>query len=258
MSASALIADVHSIFAGEPVYLTGSLVAEDVYGKVDAHKDVDLFVPTKEMMCVAIERLLHEGYTLDDRHDRAWYNYKHFGVGSFHTNSMRLFNGTVETNVVHKKLGRQPLRALEEVIASFDFGLLAVGYDLELGSFHDFRSAFFPGLDPDGPLPLMPSRQKLISRGQMSRHTALRQGARVAKYAERGYDMSLVVPVLIDGYEKLAVYLSTSFKEENRGFALVCETIAAHLGVGNWQHLLDAEKELDKDDELDAIMAALT
>jgi hypothetical protein len=43
MDAGDIIADVRSLLTGEPVFMAGSLVAEEAYGKSSAHHDVDLF-----------------------------------------------------------------------------------------------------------------------------------------------------------------------------------------------------------------------
>jgi len=132
MSASAIIADVRSLLAGEPVYLAGSLVAEETYGKSNAHSDVDLFCPTDQVLIAVGQKLLCNGYKLDDRFDRVWHRWLRYGFKKWHTNSLRLMSPAgVETNLVYKLTDGHPTTSLGQVLESFDFGLLATGYDLE-------------------------------------------------------------------------------------------------------------------------------
>ena len=79
MQASAIIADVRSLLTGEPVFLAGSLVAEQAYGKNNAHSDVDLFCPTSQVLISVGQKLLCNGYTLDDRFSRVWARWLRYG-----------------------------------------------------------------------------------------------------------------------------------------------------------------------------------
>ena len=53
-------------------------------------------------------------------------------------------------NLVYKLVNGVPANSLAGVLESFDFGLLAQGYDLSTGTFRDMRGYLFPGLDLDG------------------------------------------------------------------------------------------------------------
>ena len=50
MSASALIADVRSLLTGDPVFLAGSLVAEEAYGKATRTATSTCSVPTSSVL----------------------------------------------------------------------------------------------------------------------------------------------------------------------------------------------------------------
>ena len=258
MSASAIIADVRSLLAGEPVFLAGSLVAEQTYGKVDAHSDVDLFVPTAQVMMTTGQLLLDHGYKLDDRFARVWVRWKRYGFKSWHTNSLRLLSPSgMETNLVYKLTGGHPASSLAQVLESFDFGLLGTGYDLESNTYRDMRPFLFPGLDPDGPLPLMPNKRSDWRNGFISRYNGLREVGRYAKYHSRGYDMSLVKDDMVMGYYAAEMYLSTHFDPEQRQLGVIYGAIGQHIDADNIVQLEQASKELNYNDSLDEIMATL-
>ena len=258
MSASALIADVRSLLGGEPVFLAGSLVAEQTYGKVDAHSDVDLFVPTAQVMMTTGQLLLDNGYKLDDRFSRVWVRWKRYGFKSWHTNSLRLVSPSgMETNLVYKLTGGHPASSLGQVLESFDFGLLGTGYDLESDTYRDMRPFLFPGLDPDGPLPLMPNKRSDWRNGFISRYNGLREVGRYAKYHERGYDMSAVKDDMVMGYFAAEMYLSTHFDPAQQQLGQIYGAIALHIEADNIAQLVQASKELNYNDSLDEIMATL-
>jgi len=258
MSASATIADVRSLLAGEPVYLTGSLVAEEAYGKSNAHSDVDLFVPTQHQLIATGQKLLCQGYTLDDRFSRVWARWLKYGMKGWHTNSLRLFSPSgVETNLIYKLVDGHATTSLAQVIESFDFGLLAEGYDLETNVYRDMRSFLFPGMDPNGPLPLMPNKRESWRNGFISQYNGLREAGRYVKYLEYGYDLSLVKDDLITGYEAAACYLTTAFKPEKQMLGRIYDAIGQHIQLDNISELNLAAKQIDYNDPLDVIMEAL-
>lgn len=258
MSASATIADVRSLLTGEPVYLTGSLVAEVAYGKTNAHSDVDLFCPTLQVVVAMTQKLLERGYKFDERFDRVWFRWLRYGVKQWHTNSMRLHspNG-VETNLIYKTTDGHATTSLAQVLESFDFGLLGMGWDLERDSYHDMRGYLFPGMDPDGPLPMMPAKRSNWRQGFISKYNGLREAGRYAKYHEYGYDLSLVKDDLVTGYWAGASYLSTRFEVEKQQLAQIYEAIAQHIELDNIDQLVAANKQIDYNDPLDVIMEAL-
>lgn len=257
MSASALVADVLQRVKGEPVFFTGSLVAAETYG-MNGYHDVDLFCPTPQVFISLGTKLQMQGFKVDDRMERSWHRWLRYGFKSWHTNSFKLFdpNG-VEWNLVYKLSDGHPTTSLAQVIESFDFGLLATGYDVELGIRRDMRSYLFEGLDPDGPLPMMPNKRDNWRNGFISQYNGLRECGRYAKYTDYGYDLSLVKDDLSTGYWSAAAYLSTTFDPEKQQLGKIYEAIAQHIDLDNIQQLSDAAKQIDYKDSLDVIMEAL-
>lgn len=258
MQASAIIADVRSLLAGEPAFLAGSLVAEQAYGKSSAHHDVDIFCPTSQVLVALVQKLLDEGYKLDDRFERVWVRWLRYGFKTWHTNSIRLHSPSgVETNLVYKLTDGHPTTSLAQVLESFDFGLLGVGYDLELDEYRDLRPYLFPGMDVAGPLPMMPNKRSNWRNGFISQYNGLREAGRYAKYHAYGYDMSLVQDDLVTGYWSAAAYMSTTFDADKQQLGKIYEAIAQHIELNNITELTAAYKTLDFKDSLDAIMEAL-
>lgn len=262
MSASAIIADVRTLLAGEPVYLAGSLVAEQTYGKSGCHSDVDIFCPTSQVLIAMGQKLLDQGYTLDDRFARTWVRWLRYGFKSWHTNSLRLMSPTgVETNLVYKLVDGHPTTSLSQVLESFDFGLLATGYDLETDRFMDLREYLFPeeiqlgGID--GPLPLMPAKRANWRGGYISQYNGLREAGRYAKYAGYGYDLSLVKDDLVTGYRQAWLYMSNHFDQDKQMLGRIYELIADHIELDHIDELTLAAKEIDYKDSLDVIMETL-
>jgi hypothetical protein len=257
MSASALIADVLQRVKGEPVYLAGSLVAAETYGLNDYH-DVDLFCPTPQVFISLGTKLQMQGFKPDDRMVRTWERWLRYGFKTWHTNSFRLLdpNGA-EWNLVYKLTDGHPTTSLSQVIESFDFGLLATGYDAEHGIKRDLRSYLFEGLDPNGPLPLMPNKRSNWRNGFISQYNGLRECGRYAKYLGYGYDLSLVKDDLSTGYWSAAAYMSTTFDPEKQQLGKIYEAIATHIDLDNIDELTEASKKIDYKDSLDVIMEAL-
>jgi hypothetical protein len=258
MSATAIISDVRSLLQGQPVFLAGSLVAEETYGKTDAHTDVDLFCPTNQVLISVGQQMLSAGYTLDSRFERVWARWLRYGFKTWHTNSLKLMSPSgVETNLVYKLTDGHPTTSLSQVIESFDFGLLATGYDLETDTYRDLRSYLFPGLDPQGPLPLMPNKRDNWRNGFISQYNGLRECGRYAKYHGYGYDMSAVKDDLVTGYFEAALYMSTHFDAEKQQLGKIYDAIGNHIQFDNIDQLTLAYKTLDFKDSLDSIMEAL-
>ena len=258
MSASAKIADVRALFTGDPVFLAGSLVAEQAYGLVNAHSDVDLFCPTSQVLISTGQKLLDHGYTLDDRFGRVWARWLRYGFKTWHTNSLRLNSPTgVETNLVYKLVDGHATTSLSQVLESFDFGLLGMGYDLESDRFMDLRGYLFTGMDPSGPLPLMPSKRMNWRNGFISQYNGLREAGRYAKYHGYGYDLALVKDDLVCGYWAASSYLSTHFDADKQMLGRIYEAIALHVENDNISGLTLAAKQIDYKDSLDVIMEAL-
>lgn len=258
MTPSAIIADVMSRLAGDPVFLAGSLVAEEAYGKSNAHGDVDLFCPTFQVVVAMTQKLLAQGYTFAPRFDRVWYRWLRMGVKQWHTNSMRLVSPSgIETNLVFKIVDGHPTTSLSQVLESFDFGLLGVGYELDTGTFRDHRPYLFPGMDIDGALPMMPNKRDNWRQGFISQYNGLREAGRYAKYHAYGYDLSLVKDDLSTGYFEAALYLSTCHDKDKQLLGQIFRAIGEHIEFDNMIELERANKEINYNDALDVIMAAL-
>ena len=246
------------MLTGEPVFLAGSLVAEQAYGKVNAHSDVDLFCPTPQVLIAVGQKLIDSGYKLDDRFDRVWHRWLRYGFKTWHTNSLRLMSpGGMETNLVYKLTDGHPTTSLAQVLESFDFGLLGMGWDLESDTYRDMRPYLFPGMDVDGPLPLMPNKRDNWRNGFISQYNGLREVGRYAKYHEYGYDMSLVKDDLVTGYRMAELYLGNRFEADKQQLATIYGTVAEHIELDNIGHISTAYKTLDFKDSLDVIMEAL-
>lgn len=258
MSASALIADVRSLLSGDPVFLAGSLVAEEAYGKSNAHSDVDLFCPNEHVFIATGQKLLDNGYVFDERMDRVWHRWLRYGFKTWHTNSLRINSpvGT-KTNLVYKLVDGHKTTSLSQVLESFDFGLLGMGYDLESNSYRDMRSYLFPGQDPDGALPMMPAKRDNWRNGFISQYNGLREAGRYAKYHGYGYDLTKVRDDLVEGYTAASVYLADRFEPEKQQLGKIYGVIGQHIEFDNIDQLTKASKEIDYNDSLDVIMEAL-
>lgn len=238
--------------------MAGSLVAEHAYGKVNAHSDVDLFCPTAQVLIAVGQKLIDSGYKMDDRFDRVWHRWLKYGFKTWHTNSLRLHSpGGMETNLVYKLTEGHPTTSLAQVIESFDFGLLGMGWDIESDTYRDMRPYLFPGMDIDGPLPLMPNKRDAWRNGYISQYNGLREVGRYAKYHDYGYDMSMVKDDLVTGYRMAELYLGGRFEPEKQQLAGIYGAVAGHIELDNIVHLSQAYKTLDFKDSLDVIMEAL-
>lgn len=255
------INDVKSRLKGVPAFLAGSLVSEDEYGLSNAHSDVDIFCPTGNVMVMAGQKLIDQGYALDERMDRTWYRWLRFGFKTWHTNSLRLTSpGGVETNLVYKLTEGHATTSLSQVLESFDFGLLGVGYELEDGTRRDARPYLFPQHHVQGtrvPLPMMPNKRDNWRQGFISHYNGLREFGRYAKYHNYGYDLSLVKDDLVTGYREGSLYLLDHFDPEKQQLGRIYETIAIKMEDDDIADLLATSKQIDFKDSLDAIMEAL-
>lgn len=253
---------------GLPVYLAGSSYAAAKYDHIDdrAYSDVDLFCASIESLISAVERLRFHGYELSLRNERLYHRYLKYGVGKWHTNSIKLQHGThdLEVNIIFKLVNRHPTTSLAQVLESYDFGLLTVGgVDCETGTEHDLRSYLFPeivnqpGYTDASPLPLLPNKRDNWRNGFISQYNGLREIGRYVKYVDYGYDMSLVRDDLIIGYWSVAEYLGDRDEPEKLQLGRIYETIAIHLEKNNNDQLRTASQSINYNDSLDAIYEAL-
>lgn len=258
LSPTAAIEQVMDAVGVLPAALAGSAPSAETYGlSLGQFSDIDVFTFTPEAMMVGAQRLLHAGGSIDDRHARVWHRWLTYGVSSWHTNSLKMHLGDLEVNFIYKSTNRHPLTSLSQVLESFDFGLLGTGYDLQTGKRHDLRSYLFPNYDIDGPLPLMPARRDAWRGGFISQYQGMRELGRYAKYAQRGYDLSLVKDDLIEGYLAAAAYLGGRPEDDKQLLAQIYTAAAGKIRVGDLFDLEEAAKQVVTLDTLDAIMEAL-
>lgn len=253
------IAHVSQPLAGFPACIAGSAVAAETYGLPLGDKaDVDVFCYSDLSLVAATQRLIDSGFQLEDRFARVWERWLRYGFRNWHTNSIKFHDPSgLEVNLVYKLLGKNPVNSLAQVIESFDFGLLAVGYDLLTGNKHDMRSYLFPTYDIDGPLPMMPNKRGDWVRGLISQYNGTREPGRYAKYVKYGFDLSLVKPDLIEGFYASAAYWRNRGDDDHIKLAEIYEIIAEKIEFDEIDELFEAGKVLPTLDTLDQIMEAL-
>lgn len=255
-----LIEEVSAPLLGMPAFLAGSLVAAETYDIPFAFSDVDIFCGSPEAIIACGQKLLDNGFTLNDRNSRVWARWVSMGFKSWHTNSLKLEspNGD-EVNLIFKKTEGHPTTSLAQVLESFDFGLLGVGYDLLSGQplRRDMRSYLFPDLNPDGPLPLMPNKRSNWRSGFISQYNGTRELGRYAKYCNYGYDLSAVRDDLLTGYQAAADYHDASAIPDKQLLGKIYAGIIALIESDDIPAMLEAGKEIIQLDSLDLIMEAL-
>lgn len=258
------VGEVRKQLRGEPVFLAGSLVAADTYGLPDAFNDVDIFCPTGNVLVSVGQKLIDSGYKLDDRFSRVWHRWLRYGFKTWHTNSLRLMSpGGIETNLVYKLTDGHPTTSLSQVLESFDFGLLGMGYELETDTFRDLRPYLFPGhvgmggLVHNVALPMMPNKRDNWRNGFISQYNGLRECGRYAKYYTYGYDLSLVKDDLSTGYREAELHYSSCFEADKQMLGRIYGAIATYIENDDIDQLTEASKQIDYKDSLDVIMEAL-
>lgn len=247
--------------AGLPAFLAGSSAAAVAHDKQHAYTDVDLFVPNPGCYFTLVQHLLNNGYHIEgDRFLKMWRRHLSYGFNQWHTNSMKLLDDSTgtEVNVIYKRVDGHETTRLSQVIESFDFGLLGVGYETETGKYRDMRGYLFPDATDLAVLPMMEYRSDTVGKGYMSQHIMLRTPGRYARYASSyGYDLSLVKPTLVSGYLGFADYKLNRTKPEDQTLGKIASAIAFHLDNDNMSELIQFEADLPKADGLDDIMESL-
>lgn len=246
---------------GLPVYIAGSAVAATTYAVLgDAYDDVDVFCATPHSLIAAAQKLQNAGFKLEDRMQRVWHRWLKYGTKNWHTNSLKLELPSVgiKVNLVYKLVDGHPTTSLAQVIESFDFGLLALGVDVESGQWRDMRSYLFPGTSPGQALPLMPNKRDNWRNGFISQYNGLREVGRYAKYHGYGFDMRLVKDDLVTGYWEAASYLANRTDHpEKVQLGKIYESIAMSMEQDDIDKLSEAGAEILYLDDLDRIMEAL-
>ena len=260
IAANDAIGEVAQVLAGLPAYIAGSSAAsaQPHAPSPFAYDDVDVFFASESGIIAGAAFLQKEGYVIEDRHSRVWARWMKMGLGRWHTHSLKLSKGGIDVNCVFKIVDGHPTTSAAQVIESFDFGLLAHAYDLELGVWRDMREFFFPGFgDLDGPLPMLPLRASNWEQGFISQYQGLREVGRYVKYRDYNWDLSLVTPVLIAGYWKVSQFMIDKGDTDKVKLGQIYETIAMNLEADQLDLLRAAAKEIMFMDDLDKIMEAL-
>ncbi len=250
--------EVLSHLRGRPGFLVGSAVAAQVYGKPHAYSDVDVFFPHPGALISTGQFMLDHGAVLDEQEQRKWNRWLLMGMGDWHTNSIRmeLLSG-IEVNLVYKVVGKRPLTSLMQVLESFDFGYVAMGYDLERGTFHDGRSFWFgTGYDPEH-LGFLPHREWQWLNATIGRFTGVRQPQRWAKFADRGYDMHPSRDVLARGLRITAAHYQGKDDPEYREYAPLYVAIADMVEDYDIPGLMDLYSDLQPHDPVGSLTKGL-
>lgn len=248
-------------------YLTGSAASAadkeraGIVGFEKSWHDVDLFVGSDLQWVRSIQYLIDHGYEFgDERMEMIWRRVLNFGTKGWQTHSMRLTSPEgIEVNVIYKTVNRAPTDSLSKVLESFDFGLLALGWETEDGTFRDMREYMFgSGIDLHAPLPLLPWRREQIQQGHFREHQGLRMFGRAARYfGDYGYDGSLVVPVMSEGYFNAAQYYQNRSKPEDLVLGNIYAHVALLLDDGDWAQLAESSAALPGMDTLDELYQKL-
>ena len=267
-SATATVPIVTGLLAGLPVFLAGSSAsAARTPGFELAYDDIDVFCSSPQSLISAAERLRSGGFEITDRFQRVYHRWMKHGFKGWHTNSLKLEgHGGIDVNLVYKLVDKHPTASLAQVIESFDFGLLAHGFDCETQVWRDMREYLFPNMGAVGatqiPLPMMPVRRDDWRNGFISRYQGLREIGRFVKYVDYGYDMSLVYSDLLTGYKQASLFYSArTDNAELEMIGKIFESIAMSLEdsqlSGDWTKLREASEQIIFLDDLDAIMEKL-
>jgi hypothetical protein len=258
IDADLAIGEVAAILAGLPASIAGSSAAcaQPLSPSKLAYDDVDVWFPDPLSLVAGAERLMARGWVIEDRHTRVYERWLEQGMSrKWATHSLKLSGRGIDVNLVFKRVDNHPMTSPGQVIESFDFGLLAIAFDLKLGLWRDMRSYMFPLHDPAGPLPLLPHRQQAWTRGLISQYQGLREVGRYVKYLDYGWDLSLVKPDLVAGYYAASRYHLN--KDASSALGSIFETIAVELDTDSIDKLREASKEILFMDDLDKIMEAL-
>lgn len=202
---------------GHSATLAGSLVLADWYYRehqclpdveVPVFNDVDFFVPSQGELFSLTQDLLSQGFYMDERNDRVWYRWRNYGLGKWQTNSIKLYSlDDIEYNVIYKLINGHPLQTQAQVIESFDFGGLAMAWNVLHERFHDFRFALFPNEADINCLPMFETKRLNWRQGFMSWHEGMNQPHRFVRYDDRQLmDLSKIRDDLVTGFEASALY----------------------------------------------------
>ena len=262
IDARTAISEVSAVVTGLPVYLAGSsaAAAQPHSPSATAYDDIDLFFASESAIVAGVQRFIAAGFKIDQRHERVWARWMKMGLGRWHTHSIKLHSQatpSIEVNCIFKLVDGHPTTSAAQVIESFDFGLLGHAFDCELGIWRDLTGYLFPGMDPTGPLPLLPLRRETWENGFISQYQGLREVGRYVKYADYGWDLSLVKPSLVQGYWSIANYMIDRGDADKVQLGRIYEQIALLMEDDDYDKMREAAREILYEDDLDRIMGSL-
>lgn len=257
VTADTAVSEVLSVAAGLPVFITGSSVAAIVHDKPLAYTDVDVFCAQQTGLVASVQRFLSEGWDLAERSERVWIRWLTNGMDKWHTNSIKLTRGGIEVNCISKLVDGHQSTSLSQVIESFDFGLLALGYDARDGVLRDMRSYYFPGEDTTKALPMLPIRERAWREGFISQYQGLREVGRYIKYLDYGYDLTRVRETLLTGYQSISAYMINKGDEDKVKLGEIYRSIAESIEDEALDKLRELGVEIMYLDDLDRILEAL-
>lgn len=264
IDADLAIKQVAKVVDGLPAYIAGSAAAAAHHFPVvegTAYSDIDAFCATPEALVAGVERLRAAGYQLGDRSERVYSRAMKFGFGDWHTNSIKLEGHGLDVNLIYKTMARNPVNSLAQVLESFDFGFLAIGYDCQAGAWRDMRPYYFPLFDKHNPnqaLTLLPERRETWRKGFISQYQGLRMILRYLKYVDYGYNMSGISDDLIVGYTEASAYNATrTDKPELLTLGKIYARAAELVQAGDTDALRGVDAQLIQLDDLDLIMEGL-
>ena len=263
---------VCTVFEGAPAVLVGSSVAIAAYGLTGTGNDLDIFVSNEFAFGSLTAKAVSYGFVMaDDRDAKMVRRWQRNGIGSFHTNTTHLTSPEgVDVNITFKKAHGRALSTVSDVVESFDFGHLAMGFDLELGTFHDYREVLFTDyLRKQGKtfgdltaLPFLPHKEEAWQQGLISHYSAIRQFARYVKHYDYGFHLTEVTETMVKGYNIAADYWggrdgSDSQKEEYRLKAGIYRLIANKMKAHDIVDMRASVAHIDFTDPLDAVYDSL-
>lgn len=245
--------------------IAGSAVAAETYGLHRSYDDIDVFAYGNSSLISIATLLLDNGFTFaSDNEAMKWDRWLAWDLNmGWKTNSVKLVGHSnphledYEINVVYKTFEKQPVKRLSMVLESFDFGHLASGYELHSGTYRDMRPYFFPHESSNNALPLLPDRQDRWVNGLITQYTGIRQAGRAVKYIGYGYDLSRVVPDLVNGYRIASMHHEGHFDPEKRVLGEIYGRLADHLEDGEFDKIREADKLLPQWRDVDAILERL-
>jgi hypothetical protein len=246
-------------FTGFNASAAGSFVSALHYNKPDAWGDVDLFAHNQFELVRMVEFALnHDWEFASDKDRKTWNRWMRFGISNFRTNTIHLSNGRWDANLTYKSYEGNAVRSLPQVIETFDWGLLAMGYDLRSGRFFDFRPTYFMN-ENWSRLPMMDERMTRWSQGLIVPYTGIRQAGRYHKYAHRyGYDLSACKQVLAQGYEIAGdYYLGNEYEPDKQVLGQIFLRLGEAIVSDDWPTLAEADNNLPMHRELDEFLGRI-